>query len=609
MNQKTEIELLSPAKNLEFGKIAINFGADAVYIGAPFLNARLNASNSIVDIEKLCQYAHSYHSRVYVAMNTIIYDSELEQAQKTIKQLYEAGADALIIQDFGILEMQLPPIPLHASTQTNNISLEHIRFLEKVGFSRVVLARELDLYQILQIRQHTNIELEAFVHGAVCVSYSGQCYMSYFLGNRSGNRGQCAQPCRLKYNLWDANQNTIISNSNLLSLKDINRADLLQNMIEAGVNSLKIEGRLKDLNYVKNITAFYRKKIDDIIEKNSNFFHPSIGEFVFEFEPNPQKTFNRGFTDYFLTGRTPQMKAISPKSIGEKIGRVLFAKYNQIKIDTNIKINNGDGLCFVDSNGDTIGFRVNKYQKGIIYTLEPIEITVGTDIYRNFDFLFNSILEKIDNCRFIKVNLTFSQTANGFCLKAQTTDKKFEAEIDANFQKQIAQNEQKAKETLETNLRKTGDTSFIVHNLEVQTSKTYFLPISFVNKIRRDVLNLLFEKIQNSYHPKTNVIEPNNCSYPKQQANYQFNISNKLAQKFYERHNVKVVEKALEITENKTSKTLMTTKYCLKYELQQCPKHHKTTSKEKMPRYLELNNKKFELQFDCNNCQMKIFLK
>lgn len=609
MNQKTEIELLSPAKNYEFGKAAINFGADAVYIGAPVLNARINASNSIEDIEKLCKYAHTYHSRVYVAMNTIIFDNELEQAQSTIKQIYDVGADALIIQDFGILEMDLPPIPLHASTQTNNVNLKNIQFLEKVGFSRVVLARELELYQIEKIKQQTNIELEAFIHGAVCVSYSGQCYMSYFLGNRSGNRGQCAQPCRLKYNVLDANNNTILSNTHILSLKDISRADYLQKMADAGISSFKIEGRLKDLNYVKNITAFYRKKINEILSHNNHFYQPSLGSFIYDFEPNPLKTFNRGFSNYFLTGRKLEMKAISQKSIGEKVGKVIFAKYNQIKIDTNVKVNNGDGLCYIDKNGDTVGFRVNKIENGVVYTFEPVLVANGTEIYRNFDISFNSLLEKINNCRTININLTLGETSEGFFLNAHTIDRFFEATVESNFEKQIAQNEQKAIQTIEVNLKKSGDTIFRVENIEIQFQNKYFLPISFINQLRRDVLIKLKDSIINNYKRKITPIQPNNISFPSKEAFYNLNISNRLAEGFYTRHNVKIIEKALELTNQKFSIPIMTTKYCIRYEMQQCPKFHKKTPQSQLPTFIELNNKKFELQFDCQNCQMKIFIK
>ena len=346
------LELLSPAKNLEYGITAIDFGADAVYIGAPKFSARINASNSLSDIERLCSYAHRFHSKVFVALNTIIFDNELEEVEKLIHKIHEAGADALIIQDMGILEMNLPPIELHASTQCHNFDLNKIKFLENVGFSRVILSREMSLDYIKQIRSSTNIELEAFVHGALCVGFSGQCYMSAFNGSRSGNRGECAQPCRLSYDLLDENKNVIIKNKQILSLRDLNLNAHIAELANAGVSSFKIEGRLKDLNYVKNITALYRKKLDEIIENNNSYKKASLGQFSFNFEPDASKSFNRGFTTYFFHERSEKISANTSKSIGKKLGKIIEVGENYFKIDTNEIISNGDGLCWFAENGD-----------------------------------------------------------------------------------------------------------------------------------------------------------------------------------------------------------------------------------------------------------------
>lgn len=361
---RLNIELLSPAKNLECGIAAINHGADAVYIGASQFGARAAAGNSVEDIAELVNYAHKFRVKVLVALNTVLTDIQLPEAEQLIWDIYNAGADALIIQDMGVLKLNLPPIPLHASTQTDNRTVEKVKFLQDVGFSRVVLARELNLKQISEISKETNVELEAFVHGALCVSYSGQCYMSQANCGRSANRGQCAQYCRLPYNLLDAEGNILVKNKHLLSLKDLDQSDSLLEMLEAGVTSFKIEGRLKDVDYVKNITAFYRMKLDEIINKSTRFQRASVGKTTLNFEPNPEKSFRRGSTDYFLHGRkTDIIQPDTPKSLGEPVGKVTYIGRNFFEVHNGNILNNGDGLCFINKQGDMTGFRVNRVER------------------------------------------------------------------------------------------------------------------------------------------------------------------------------------------------------------------------------------------------------
>lgn len=605
MQLKKRIELLSPAKDKYFGKTAIDFGADAVYIGAPILNARMAATNSIADIEELCKYAHNFHSKVFVALNTIIYDNELSKVEKIIKQLYESGADALIIQDFGILQMDLPPIEIHASTQMHNADLQRIKFLEQTGFNRAVLARELSLEQIKEISQNTKIELEAFIHGALCVSYSGQCYMSCYFGGRSGNRGECAQPCRLKYDLLDQNEKLIAQNKHILSLKDMNRSENIEQMLDSGITSLKIEGRLKDLTYVKNITAYYRKILDNIFEQRTEYTANSIGKCSFTFEPDPEKSFNRGFTDYFLNGRKPQINSLSPKSIGKKLGKVKFAEKNTLQIDTKEQIHNGDGLCYFDQFGEIVGFRVNKVEKGKIYATENLKIKVNTDIFRNYDHEFVKLLDKTENCRSIEINFTFNEIENGFKLFAQTVDKTYEAEVSIDTEKQPAQNEQKAVETLQNQLKKTGNSIFEVKSVEIKTDKIYFLPTSLINQLRRDVLEKLENMLGSKYFRNKRNLKQLKIETNSKELTYKANVSNKYAEEFFKNIGVEKIEPALETHNKLDNRELMVTKMCIKYNLWQCPKYQKADNKS-IPTYLVLNGKKLKLKFDCQNCQMKI---
>jgi putative protease len=600
------IELLSPAKNLEFGKIAVNFGADAIYIGAPRFGARASASNSIQTIENLCSYAHKFHSKVYVALNTILYEKELEDAQKMIHQIYNAGADALIIQDFGILEMDLPPISLHASTQTHNIQLEKIDFLQNVGFQRVVLARELTIEQIKNIKQKTNVELEVFIHGSLCVSYSGQCYLSKHIGGRSGNRGECAQPCRLTYDLLDSNEKIIDKNKHFLSLKDMKRADYLESMIDAGVNSFKIEGRMKDEIYLKNITAFYRKKIDQILENKTNIKTTSLGKFFFDFEPEAEKTFNRGFSDYFLNGRKENIHSLfTPKSTGKQLGKVTFVGKNFFLIETNEQINNGDGLCFFNDNQELIGLRADITENNKIFANIIFDLKKDTIIYRNLDHELIKKLTKIENCRQIPIYLIFSEIENGFALTAQTEKNEYFVTNEISIEKQHAKNQELATENIKNQLSKSGGTIFNILNINISLSDFYFIPNSILNELRRTTLNKLFEMLGENYTRKSIKFEQNDYPYFEKQLDYKANISNSLSQKFYIRHQIETFEPAFEISNSDTKKELMITKMCIKYNLGYCEKYQNPKIKI-TPKFLKTSDKKFLLEFDCKNCVMKV---
>ena len=437
MKTVRKIELLAPAKNLETGIEAINHGADAVYIGAPQFSARSAAGNSLDDIRQLVEYAHLFHAKVYVALNTILNDSELAAAEKIIWDVYHAGAGAIIIQDAGILNLSLPPIAIHASTQMDNRNLKKVRFLEDAGFSQVVLARELTINEIKDIATHTSVALEVFVHGALCTSYSGQCYISQALSGRSANRGVCAQYCRLPYTLQDAGGNVLASQKHLLSLKDLNQSDFLEELLDAGVSSLKIEGRLKESSYVKNSTAYYRQKLDTIFEKRPEYRAASSGESIPFFMPNPQKSFNRGFTNYFLHGRTKNIASPdSPKSIGEPVGNVADVKGNHFTLAGQKTIHNGDGLCF----GST-GFRVNRVEGNQIFPAEMPRLTPGTTLFRNYDHEFEKTLSGKSAERKMRIEWLLEENSFGFSLTI-TDEAGFSATITQDFAKELAKRKQ-----------------------------------------------------------------------------------------------------------------------------------------------------------------------
>ncbi|MBO5956114.1 MAG: U32 family peptidase, partial [Bacteroidales bacterium] len=469
-----KIELLSPAKNLEVGIAAINHGADAVYIGGPSFGAREKVGNSIEDIEALCRHAALFDAKVYVTMNTLLFDNELEDARKLAYDCWNAGVDALIVQDMALLNMDMPPIALHASTQCHNIEAEKVKFLEDVGFSQVVLARELSIEQIKDIRSKTTVPLEYFIHGALCVSYSGQCYLSHVIGGRSANRGACAQPCRLSWNLENAEGKRLISNRHLLSLRDLNNSKNIEELIDAGITSFKIEGRLKDIDYVKNVTAYYRNRIDEIIAKRDDICRSSRGESNPTFYPAPEKSFSRGFTDYFIHGRQKYIDApYSPKSMGEYLGTIEKIKNKSITIKTGKELHNGDGLCFLDRENNLLGFNVNAVAENKTRSLTQT-ITSNTDIsmatrfkiegskiFRNSDLVWQKEVEKSNGNRKQKISLRFTDTEDGFALSAKLYNEDCEyVTTNISIEKEIAINTEKALDNIKSKLSQWGDTEF-----------------------------------------------------------------------------------------------------------------------------------------------------
>lgn len=607
MNKIRKIELLAPARNADIGIEAIRHGADAVYIGATRFGARAAAGNSIEDIARLADYAHIYGAKVYVTINTIFRDDELDDAEKLIWQLHKAGADALIVQDMGLLKLGLPPIPMHASTQADNRTAEKVRFLKSAGFEQVVLARELSLEDIRNIHEACpDVTLEVFVHGALCVSMSGMCYISESCFKRSANRGECAQMCRMKYDLEDEDGRKLISGKHLLSLKDLCQIDALEDLLKAGATSFKIEGRLKDADYVKNVTAAYSQALDAIVRKYpKKYQRASSGKVRHLFTPDVSKSFNRGFTHYFLNGRQPDIFSFdTPKSIGEEVGKVKDMYNNHFTVAGLKPFANGDGLCFTDSNGKLHGFRINKVDNGRIYPHEmPSQLKVRTRLYRNYDITFQNILAKNSAERTLPVDIEMEETGNGFRL-TMTDDFGRCAFVEAEAEKQIAHTHQ--SENIKRQLSKLGGTGLEARNITLGYSSNWFIPSSFIAEWRRTLTGEFLCKAKKGM-PATSSTSANEHK-PKaaeKHIPYTGNVMNKLAEAFYKERGAETIEPAFEAS-HKEGAALMYCRHCIRYSLNMCPKHHKNTL-HKGELFIRLDNgKRFRLEFDCKNCIMKV---
>ncbi len=603
MQQQRKIELLAPAKNLETGITAINHGADAVYIGAAQFGARQAAGNSTDDIAKLVEYAHIFGVKVYVTLNTIIYDDEIAEAEKLITELYNIGVDALIVQDMGVLRMDIPPIPLHASTQMDNRTAEKVRFLADVGFPRVVLARELPLEQIKEIHKaNPETELEVFVHGALCVSYSGQCYASQHCFGRSANRGACAQFCRLPFDLIDADGKVIAKEKHLLSLKDMNRSDYLEEMLDAGVTSLKIEGRLKDESYVKNITAYYRSRLDGLFARRKEYVRASDGKTFPQFTPSPEKSFSRGFTDYMLVNGKENMASFdTPKSMGEFMGCVKFVSRNFFTV-TGKEFNNGDGACFIASNGKLCGFRINRVEGNRIFPQAMPDIESGDALYRNYDCAFERELSRPDVPRRLAIDLAFTENEHGFALAALEKGEVVCA-IEQPFNKELARSPQTAN--IITQLKKWGNTPFEAENVAVELSDNWFVPSSLLSDMRRSLCTLLTETLRRNNRSADMTLNENKVPFVVETLDYTGNVSNGLAGAFYKSHGVKDIAPAFEL-EPVTGATVMFCKHCIKFAMGWCSKEG-VKSPYAEPFYLVSGDgRHFRLKFDCKVCQMHV---
>ncbi len=597
------IELLSPARDVNIAREAILHGADAVYIGAPKFSARVAAGNSIDEIASLVEFAHIYGAKIYVALNTIIRDEEIAEVETLIKSLYEIGVDALIVQDMGITKMNIPPIQLHASTQCHNASIEQVSFLEKSGFSQVVLARELNISQIGEICKNCNVPIEVFIHGALCVSYSGRCYLSQALASRSANRGECAQFCRLPYNLEDSKGDILIKNKHLLSLKDMNRSSSIEALLDAGVTSFKIEGRLKDVEYVKNVTAYYRGILDEIFARRSEYVPASSGRVKVNFSPNPYKSFNRGFTQYYTDNQNfNDITSINtPKSIGERIGVVKSVQANFIEISSDVELHNGDGLCFTSKDGEFSGFGVNTVEGNRLFPSSMPNIKRGDVVYRNSDIKFNKLLSSPTAERKIQTSIVLSYDEQYLILKI-TDDKDntvtIKEEIDTL---ELAKTNQKNNQ--ETQLSKLGNTPFEALNIDISQTENLFIPSSLLTKMRRFATEELIKlRIKNHTRPERGLdLKP---KYPKSELNFDANISNSKAEEFYRERGVENISQAYELKPVEDAH-LMTTIHCIRRSFGKCLKTEQG-SDWKEPLFLVSGKNRLHLHFDCKECKMII---
>jgi putative protease len=605
------IELLAPARDLVAGRLAINCGADAVYIGAAKFGARQAAGNPLADVEALAAYAHRYWARVYAVVNTLLYDDELDEAVQLTHQLHQAGVDALIIQDVGLLECSLPPLPLYASTQMHNHTPERVAFLEKVGFQRAILARELSLEQIAAIRQATRLELETFVHGALCVCYSGQCYLSYAVGGRSGNRGQCAQPCRKRYSLVDANGNVLVKERYLLSLKDLNLTAYLRQLLETGVTSFKIEGRLKGPEYVANVVGHYRRQLDALLPELG--MRPAAsGQALLDFTPDPAKTFNRGYAPYFIAGRQAGLASpATPKHIGEPLGRVTATQSDSFTLDSAAELHNGDGLSFFDASHELQGTVVNRVEGRRIYPARMAGIVRGLEIYRNHDHPFIQQAANTQTERKIAVQMTLAETPAGLCLTVEDEDG-VRAQAAWQGEKAPARQGEQARQNLQRQLTRLGGSDFTCTDLQLRLTQPYFLPISAINALRRAALAALAAARQRQFPRLSGLIIPNDEPFPVSELGFEGNVLNRKAEAFYRRHGVTRIQPAAESGLDLRGQRVMTTKFCLKYQLQACPRektHHATLAE---PAYLiddegQGQATRLRLAFDCRACVMEVY--
>lgn len=605
---KIKLELLSPAKNADIAIEAIKCGADAIYMGASKFGARSMAGNSLEDIKRTVDFAHQFNVKVYVTINTIIYDDEIEAVESLIHQLYKIGVDALIVQDMGILRMNLPPIALHASTQCDIRTIEKAKFLEEVGFSQIVLARELTISEIKSIKDNVKIPLEAFIHGALCVSYSGRCGLSFACRQRSANRGECAQFCRLAYNLEDEHENVIIKNKHLLSLKDLNQSSNIESLIQAGVSSFKIEGRLKDVDYVKNVVAYYRQKIDEFIDDNSDKYErSSCGYSEYGFTPQLNKVFNRSFTSYYLKNRNlPNGHSIAsintPKSLGEEIGEVVMSRGNIIKVKTNVTLTNGDGFSFFNTENEYEGFRANRIEGDLIYTSYPLKINKGTILYRTYDKKYSELLEKYNSIRKIITHFKLRNVGNVLCLDAvdeRGNSVTVISELDATLQEAKSFQGSRQIELL----KKTGNTIYEIDKVEVLGD--LFIPNSFLADLKRKALELLDNAQCANYKYEYRRNEDRDAHYFKENLDYTDNVANKKSAEFYRSHGVNNIQLALEHPnyEFVGEEVLMHTRYCILRELGVCRR-----ANNKLPQKLYLTNERVKLliETDCSNCEMRI---
>ena len=619
------LELLAPARDADIGIEAVNHGADAVYIGGPAFGARDKAPNAIADLARLAAHAHRFHARVYVTLNTILRDDELETARRQAWDLYNAGVDALIVQDMGLLEIDLPPIQLHASTQCDTRTPEKARFLQDAGFSKIILARELTLEQIRDVNaQVDRATLEFFIHGALCVAYSGQCFISHAHTGRSANRGSCSQECRLPYTVTDAQGRVIAHEKHVLSIKDNDQSANLAALVNAGVRSFKVEGRYKDMGYVKNVTAHYRRLFDALLEGRSDLRASSSGRTTFSFTPDPQRNFNRGASDYFVNGRTDDLGTFdTPKHAGLPLGHVVRVGQADIDVelgDAAALVSNGDGLTWYTLQNDLMGLQVNTAQPlgGRAWRITPNEaiaqlkdLRAGTPLSRNRDMAWDRLLGKKSAERRIGVTMRMTDTAGGFALDVRDADG-IPARVTIAHEQQPARDAGKVEPMLREHLGKLGTTPFALERLDIAFRQPWFVPASALNELRRHAIAALESARAAALQrpPRAVPLQPP-APYPGDALTYLANVYNHQAHAFYVKHGVQIVDAAYESHQELGEVSLMITKHCVRWSLSLCPKQAKGVTGVQgtiraEPLTMTSGGDTLTLRFDCKPCEMHV---
>ncbi|WLH81830.1 U32 family peptidase [Pseudomonas sp. FP2335] len=623
---KHHLELLSPARDVAIAREAILHGADAIYIGGPSFGARHNACNEVSDIASLVEFARRYHARVFTTINTILHDNELEPARKLIHQLYDAGVDALIVQDLGVMELDIPPIELHASTQTDIRTLGRAKFLDQAGFSQLVLARELNLQEIRAIADETDAAIEFFIHGALCVAFSGQCNISHAQNGRSANRGDCSQACRLPYTLKDDQGRVVAFEKHLLSMKDNNQSANIRALVEAGVRSFKIEGRYKDMGYVKNITAYYRQRLDEVLEDRPDLARASSGRTAHFFLPDPEKTFHRGSTDYFVTDRKIDIGAFdTPTFTGLPVGVVEKTGKRDLQVVTHEPLSNGDGLNVLIKR-EVVGFRANiaepkgefeeDGEKRYRYRVEPNEMPAGLyqlrpnhPLNRNLDHNWQQALLKTSSER--RIGLTWAARLREAQLEVTATSEEgISASVTLPGPFGVANKPEQALDTLRDLLGQLGTTEYHATDIQLDAPQAFFIPNSQLKALRREVIEAL-TAARVAAHPrggrKAETTPP--PVYPDAHLSFLANVYNQKARDFYHRHGVKLIDAAFEAHEETGEVPVMITKHCLRFSFNLCPKQAKgvTGVKTKVaPMQLIHGDEVLTLKFDCKPCEMHV---
>ncbi len=593
------IELLSPAKDLETARAAVDHGADAVYMGGVRFGARRAAGNSIEEIARAVEYAHQYGVRVHTTLNTVLYDEELKDAEQIARELIATGVDALIVQDMALRRMNLP-VEMHASTQVGNTTPEGALFLEKCGFARVILERALTLEDIRRIREATTVELECFVHGAICVGYSGRCFLSRSTSNRSGNRGECSQPCRLPYDLKDERGRTIMAGKHLLSVRDLDLSDDLEALIDAGISSFKIEGRLKDVRYIKNVVNYYRRRIDNILERRKDILRPSVGRTTTEFTPDPVKSFTRGASQYMLHGKQNGVASFdTPKAVGEYLGVIKSVSRRGFTLDKRCEISAGDGLCTISKSGMN-GTNINSVDGETIIPNRIDGIEVGAKVYRNYDHHFSLLLDRSRTRRVIEATAEIDISQHKIRLSV-TDCEGIVATISRNVDLEVAGNADKMADTARRQIAKSGGTIFSITHVEVVGSN-YFAPASMLADMRREALEALRIKRMERVLPHRIMADDGSARYPYDKVTRYENVTNHLSREFYLAHGAKEIEPALESCST-SGERVMISSYCIRRELGQCLKQRPTL---KGDLYIEHGFARYRLDFDCKRCLMML---